>query len=161
VKVLLAAAALVLTGCGDGNSDASASSGAEDDLTPADLPDSAWDGWRLFGRHIDEFEAQERDEAWATPAERALTSSFAAGEKELGFSLASVECRTNKCILVTQWDSFANARRQLTEIGWLTPMEVNCSGGAALSPKPDKPYEVYIVVDCYECSGSICPSKAP
>jgi hypothetical protein len=155
MRTILVIATLAFAACSGGNDDTAGA--PEDETTPADMPEQAWGGWRLMQRDVQVFEAQDRDERWAAPAERILTSSFAAGEDELGFHLSSVECRTDRCVVVTEWDSFANARKQLVELSWLTPMDVNCAGAAAVSPKPDKPFEVYVLVDCRTCSGTTCP----
>lgn len=100
-------------------------------------------------RRNSSFEREARDDGWAAPAERSLSSSVSQAVVNRGATVDLVECGTRTCRVTMTWDSYETAFARYRHI-LVYPYALSCRRFMAIPPPADgrDEYQSQLFFDC-------------
>ncbi len=105
---------------------------------------------RDFDREVAVHQSEPRDNAWATPKERAISGTIErmAAKPGAAFSLVAVDCRTTSCVAQLQWPSEGAARAGLHDL-LNSSGDIGCARQISLPPASGAAeYRASMLIDC-------------
>jgi Skp family chaperone for outer membrane proteins len=100
-------------------------------------------------------EAEAKDPAWSTPAEKALNEDVFAIAAQAQVRVLGSDCKSKTCTATVEWKNYGTA---VDNFGTLlhNPYQNGCAR-AVILPEPDKPGAPYRATILFDCSASRNP----